>query len=123
MKRLWLLALAFPALWIWSLVTHPWAWAFGIGIHPYPGPQTPWTYQLYSGFLPALTVVSLLTLLGAAWRHINCQHDGCWRFGRHKVNGTPWCDTHHEEARTQRTVEDLLTEIIGLLRGLQPGKP
>lgn len=119
--KLWLWAVvAVLAAAVWSVVAHPWGWAFGIGVHPYPGPQTPWTYQLFSGFLPALTVITLLSLVTGAWRHVNCHHSPCPRFGRHKINGTPWCDVHQHEARPERSeheillaIEVLLTEIRG----------
>ena len=29
----------------------------------------------------------------------NCHDKGCWRIGRHTVDGTPWCDRHHHKAR------------------------
>jgi hypothetical protein len=96
---------------VWSVFAHPWGWLFAIGVHPYPAPQTPWTYQLLSGFLPALTVVTLLSLVAGAWRHVNCHQPGCPRFGRHKVSGTPWCDIHVENARPERTDQEILISI------------
>jgi hypothetical protein len=97
---------------------HPWGWAYAIGVHPYPGPQTPWTYQLLSGFLPALTVISLLGLVSGTWRHINCHHERCLRFGRHRVNGTPWCDVHEGEARPERSENEILRSIEATLSQL-----
>jgi hypothetical protein len=94
----WVLPSAVAVLGIWSLIAYPWAWAFGIGVHPYPA-GTPWTYQLLSGFVPSLTVLSLVTLVAGAWHHVNCHEPGCLRIGKHKVEGTPWCSHHHEAAR------------------------
>jgi hypothetical protein len=104
---------------IWSLVVHPWGWAYGIGVHPYPkSSSTPWTYQFLSGFLPALTVLGLFTFVVGAWRHVNCHEPGCWRIGRHRLNGTPWCNVHHASARPQQSTEELLAEISGKLSQL-----
>jgi hypothetical protein len=103
---------------VWSLLTHPWGWLYGIGVHPYPGPQTPWTYQLLSGFVPALTVVGLFSLITGGWHHLNCHEPGCLRLGKHKVNGTAWCNIHHENARPERTENEILTSIEALLKEL-----
>jgi hypothetical protein len=85
-----------------------------MGIWPVPD-GTPWTYQFLSGFLPALTVVSLVTLVAGAWHHVNCHADRCWRIGKHKVDGTPWCSRHHEEARRQTAQQATLDVISGQL--------
>jgi hypothetical protein len=95
----------------WSAAMHPWGWLFALGVHPYPGPSTPWTYQLESGFVPSLTVLTLLSLVSGAWQHVNCHHRWCLRPGKHKVNGTPWCDRHHHEARPERTENEILQAI------------
>lgn len=56
-------------------------------------------YAFWSGFGSDLGEVALLgAVLGMFKRH-NCHRDGCWRIGRHVVDGTPWCDRHHEAAR------------------------
>jgi hypothetical protein len=122
LKRLVLWAVLLTG--VWSVFTHPWGWLYGIGVHPYPASSsTPWTYQLLSGFVPALTVVSLATLLGGAWHHVNCHAEGCWRIGKHKVDGSPWCSRHHEAARAntrqQVTLDAIslqLSEIIALMK-------
>jgi len=118
MNRLKLLATAVLAVLCaaaWSMCAHPWGWLYGIGVHPYPGPQTPWTYQLLSGFLPALTVLSVVTLLVGGWHHVNCHQDGCYRIGKHKIDGTPWCNAHHEQARPQLSDHHLLEQILDAL--------
>jgi hypothetical protein len=116
MRFRWLLISAVLAVIGWSIAAHPWGWLYGLGVHPYPGPQTPWTYQLYSGFLPALTVFSLLSLLVGAWHHVNCHQDRCWRVGRHKVDGTPWCNRHHGHAREKAAAS--LDDVVGRLDSL-----
>jgi hypothetical protein len=117
MKRIWIavVAAAVGAA-AWSMTVHPWGWLYGIGVHPYPSSSdTPWTYQLLSGFIPALTVVGLSTLIVGGWHHINCHEDGCWRIGKHKVEGSPWCSAHHEAARTRAASQVTLDKISGQL--------
>jgi hypothetical protein len=94
------------------MYAHPYGDRFAIGIWPVPQ-GTPWTYQLESGFVPALTVVSLVTLLGGAWHHVNCHQSGCARIGKHKVDGTPWCSLHHEAARQKATAT--LDDVVARL--------
>ncbi len=58
-------------------------------------PRTPSTaYNFWSGFGSDLTY---LAILGAAWRHLNCHAQGCWRLAKHQVEGTPYktCRKHH----------------------------
>lgn len=117
-------ALCFLAVFlvVWSAATHWLAWRFGMGIWPVPN-GTPWPYQLESGFIPALTAASLVTLVAGAWHHVNCHAGGCWRIGKHKVDGTPWCSRHHEAALanslqqvTLDTISVQLAEIIALMK-------
>jgi hypothetical protein len=115
-KRAALLAgLALLAAVIWSTVAHPWGWLYGFGVHPYPASSdTPWTYQLLSGMIPALTALSLLTLLAGAWRHFNCHVDGCPRLGRYAVAGGHFkvCRGHHpDDAVRGRAVSHLHIQL------------
>jgi hypothetical protein len=115
------LCLALAAL-LYAVIWHMWGVLYGIGVHPYPGPQTPWTYQLLSGFVPALTVVGLISLVTGAWHHVNCHEPGCLRIGKHKVNGTPWCNVHHEKARPERTENELLELILAELAAVREAR-
>lgn len=115
-KYLPLAAVAVLVAAVWSVAYHPWGWLYAIGVHPYPGPQTPWTYQLWSGFTPALTVLTLLGSVISLYRMHNCHEPGCWRLGKHKIGGTPWCPEHEGRARPHATVEDLLQQIVDELR-------
>lgn len=99
------------ALITYSAVTHWLAWRFGMGISPVPQ-GTGWPYQLLSGFVPALTVLSLLGAILGTYHLHNCHKGGCWRIGKHKVNGTPWCSRHEGEARPAVSVEQLLETLI-----------
>lgn len=53
-------------------------------------------YAFWSG---AGSDLGYLAIIGGMWRKHNCHSKGCWRVGRHHVDGTPWCDRHHEQAR------------------------
>lgn len=56
-------------------------------------------YAFWSGFGSDLGEVALVgAVLGAARKH-NCHQRHCWRIGRHTVDGTPWCNRHHQAAR------------------------
>src|SRR5215469_10583179 len=101
---------------IWSAIAHPWAWLYAIGLHPYPASSgTPWTYQLWSGFMPALTVLTLLGSVATLYHLHKCHHDGCWRLGKHRISGTPWCTRHMDSAAPRVTVEQLLETVVGRL--------
>lgn len=64
-------------------------------------------YQFWSG------IAGELTLLGAAIavvKHHNCHVRGCWRVGRHSVDGTPYkvCRRHHPRVPDGgATIEDI----------------
>ena len=32
----------------------------------------------------------MLTVFFTLWHHLNCHTKGCWRIGRHAVEGTPY---------------------------------
>lgn len=56
-------------------------------------------YGFWSG---AGSDIGELALIGAVlgmFRKHNCHQRRCWRVGRHIVNGTPYCNRHHEQAR------------------------
>lgn len=74
-------------------------------------------YAFYSGIGPMLlTSIGMSTIIGGLWHAHNCHADGCWNIGRHRINGSPWCNTHMADAQAQQTLEVLLTELITLLK-------
>lgn len=83
----------------WDIATHWFGWRTAFGLWPVPD-GTPWTYQLWSGFVPALTVLSLLGSAIALFRHVNCHVHGCPRVGRFAVAGGQFkvCQRHHPDA-------------------------
>jgi hypothetical protein len=116
---MWKFFAALAVLWAgaltWCGLYHPYGLRFAMGIWPVPQ-GTPWTYQLESGFVPALTVLTLLSAVGSLYHLHNCHQDGCWRFGKHRVNGTPYCQHHHHLVRPLRSTEELLTDILAELK-------
>lgn len=61
--------------------------------------QQSYFYDFWSGFATQLPK-PWEVVIGALWlRHQNCHVKGCWRLGKHAVDGTPWCSKHHENAR------------------------
>lgn len=114
------LALCGLGLAVWSAAFHPWGWLYAFGVHPYPvSSSTPWTYQMWSGIIPALTILTLFGSLGGAYHLHNCHKDGCWRIGKHRIAGTPWCDRHKAMAKPAVSTEDLLLQILAELKALR----
>lgn len=56
-------------------------------------------YGFWSGFGSDLGEAALLGAVYGAFRKHNCHESRCWRIGRHTVDGTPWCNRHHQTAR------------------------
>ena len=100
------------------IILHPWGAATAVGVHPYPA-GTPWEYQMWSGIIPALTILTLFGSLGGAYHLHNCHQDGCWRLGKHRVDGTPWCTRHMGQAKTVRTEAEILEEVLAALIALR----
>ena len=59
--------------------------------------------NFWSGFGADLSMVG--AMFGLYLKHI-CHTTGCYRLGRHQVNGTPWCNKHHEQARQKKGDHD-----------------
>ena len=75
--------------------------------------QTSDNYAAWSGSVPALfTLAGMSTIISGLWHHVNCHEPRCFRIGKHKVSGTPWCTLHHVHARHRLSVEELLERIL-----------
>jgi hypothetical protein len=73
-------------------------------------------YAFVSGVGPILLTALLgSSVVAGLWHALNCHEEGCYRIGRHKVKGSPWCNSHHENARASETLEDKLDKLIALL--------
>lgn len=111
-----LLPLAVLGAVVYAVSCHTWGVLYGLGVHPYPeSSSTPWTYQMWSGVIPALTVLTLFGALSSVYHLHNCHYETCWRLGRHRVNGSPWCDKHFKDVKPELTPEDVLEMILGVL--------
>ena len=72
-----------------------------------------WTWHDPDGYNFISGPLADITLLGGAYallRHHNCHAKGCWRIGRHAVEGTGYvvCRKHHP--RSTPTAEQILDE-------------
>lgn len=56
-------------------------------------------YAFWSGFGSDLSEVAIVGAVLGGYRKHNCHVRHCWRIGRHVVDGTPWCNRHHQAAR------------------------
>jgi len=125
----WTLAAAILAAVAWSIAAHPWGWLYAFGVHPYPkSSSTPWTYQLWSGFIPALAILSLIGSVVGLWRHANCRAGRCLRIGHYPdLRGVRWCWRHHPDHAGQRPTTELLhwlhTQHRAQTRTPPPGNP
>jgi hypothetical protein len=55
------------------------------------------SYQFWSGFGANFGEIAVIGGLVTLVRHHNCHVKGCWRLGKHEVDGTPYkvCAIHH----------------------------
>lgn len=73
--------------------------------------QTTPQYGFTSGIGPMiLTGLGMAGIATGLWHGHNCHRDGCFRIGKHRVNGTPWCNLHHEQARPEKPVSELIID-------------
>jgi hypothetical protein len=56
-------------------------------------------YGFWSGFGSDISELAIVGAVLGGYRKHNCHAKGCWRIGRHVVDGTPWCNRHHQAAR------------------------
>lgn len=86
--------------------------------------QTSDNYAAWSGSVPAIiSGLGLSTIITGMAHHVNCHEPGCWRIGKHKVEGTPWCSRHHGNAREQvtATLADVVARLDTLISVLGGG--
>lgn len=92
----------------WAIVAYEHGFAHFLGIDT----QQSQNYDFVSGVGPMLiTAVGYGGLITAVIGKFNCHEQGCWRIGKHHVNGTPWCGLHHSHARPERSENELLASI------------
>ena len=81
----------------------------------------PPNYNFWSGFGSDLGEVAIIGGLLTAARRWNCEVHGCWRLGRHQVEGTGHrvCRRHHPE---DRITAEHVRERYRLYLGKRPGR-
>jgi hypothetical protein len=100
----------------WPLGLQGWL-AVHTGTVNEPGPY----YGFFSGFGSDLSELALLAGVGGLLRRYNCHVHGCWRVGRHPVEGTPFtvCRHHHPDGHV--TAADV-RKRYHLYLGGKPGR-
>lgn len=69
------------------------------GLTNLSGPQ----YGFWSGIGSDVGEVTIFGAVVGMYRHKNCHAKGCWRLGKHAVDGTPYvvCTKHHPDVPNQ----------------------
>jgi hypothetical protein len=61
--------------------------------------ETGHAYAWWSGAGSDIGELAIIGGLAAMLRKHQCHQKGCIRIGRHTVDGTPWCNRHHQAQR------------------------
>jgi hypothetical protein len=70
-----------------------WHWLQNVTGTNIPPGGSNW-YNFWSGFGSDFGELAILGSIVAIYRHHNCAVSGCWRIGRHQVDGTPYLTCH-----------------------------
>jgi hypothetical protein len=68
-------------------------------------------YGFWSGIGSDIGEVAILGGVISLYRKHSCHTSGCWRIGKHTVDGTPWCSRHHQGARDAVPKADVAAEV------------
>ena len=86
-------------------------------------------YNFWSGFGSDLGEATLVSAVGVGVytgvRKVNCYTKGCWRIGRHPLDGTPYilCRHHHPDVPSQgASHEHILQQHEAFKRANAPGR-
>lgn len=108
-------ALAVIGTALWAIVAYEHGFAHFLGIDT----QGSQNYDFVSGVGPMIvTGLGYGGLITALVAKFNCHKPGCWRIGKHHINGSPWCDAHHGDVRPERRDHEILESIEALLQEL-----
>ena len=75
------------------LISQFWHWLLNVTGTNIPTNGSKW-YNFWSGFGSDLGEVVIIGSLIGLYKHHNCPVKGCWRIGRHQVDGTPYKTCH-----------------------------
>lgn len=86
-----------------------------------PGQGNGSFYLFWSGAGSDIAELSILGWIYITLRRYNCHAAGCWRIGRHPVEGTTYtvCRKHHPEGKP---AADLIRHRYHLYLGDRPGR-
>lgn len=76
-------------------------WGHVLNVLGVTDPAGRW-YAWWSGAGSDLGELAIVGGLLALVRKHTCHQPRCWRIGRHVVEGSPWCDRHHGDARSRQ---------------------
>jgi hypothetical protein len=111
-----LAALAALGVSCWAMARWEHGFAHSLGIDT----QQSQNYDFVSGVGPmVVAMVGYVSLFASLVHSVNCHEQGCWRVGRHKVDGSPWCNRHHGNARPHQSDNELLAQLLAELRGVR----
>src|SRR5437868_11928394 len=70
-------------------------------------------YDAWSGVASDVTELVIVGGIVAAIHHVNCHVKGCWRLGRHPVEGTPYktCRKHHPKVPDEGVTAEHIAEV------------
>lgn len=88
-----------------------WHWILNFTGTHIPSTGSQW-YNFWSGFGSDIGEVVIIGGVWSLYRKHNCHVKGCWRIGKHAVDGTPYivCATHHPDVPTKGvTAEQMAT--------------
>ena len=75
------------------VILQVWHWLLNFTGTNIPEGGSKW-YNFWSGFGSDLGELVIIGSLVGLYKHHNCHVKGCWRIGRHPVDGTPYITCH-----------------------------
>jgi hypothetical protein len=90
-----------------------WSWVYNAGR---------WTWHNPDGYNFISGPLADITLIGAGYailRHHNCHVKGCWRLGRHPVQGTSYTVCGHHHPRGPATAAEIHAAHAAWLRRVE----
>jgi hypothetical protein len=90
----------------WHLIVHAWHFivhVMGVDV----GVDVPYGCWVWGNFWQGFGAdLGMIGGIFALYLKHTCHTSGCYRIGRHQVDGTPWCNKHHQQARKPKAPVD-----------------